>query len=417
MTLAGPRRGAQGAAAFGPAPPCVEVSRDSAGETAALSCVRSLYLHIPFCERRCEYCDFVSLAGRDRETAYAARLSVEIRDLAARFPGVELDTVFVGGGTPGFIAPELLDRILREVRDGFTLAAGCEITLEANPSSTTELRAESWLRSGFNRVSLGIQSLEPEILRFLGRVHDSARAVAAVGEVRRAGFSRVSCDLMYAVPGLEDANWRGTLERVVALGPGHVSAYELTVEPGTPLHTRVRRGRSPGVDPDAALRQHRIAIEVLEASGRRQYEVSNFAVPGDECRHNLVYWRNGHYLAAGLGAHGHVPAALGPRLGLQAPSGAVAVRYWHGRSLRAYLASPAGEVPIEGWEVIETADSEAERILVGLRLAEGVTLPSRPVERAAPLVTAGLLWRHRDRIGATARGQEVLDELIRRLTG
>ena len=413
MTLAGPHPGAESARVGRLEAPRVAPGR----ETAGLASVRSLYVHIPFCERRCEYCDFVSLAGRDRETEYIARLGAEIGDLAARFSGVHLDTVFVGGGTPGFIAPELLERLMREVRGGFALAADCEITLEANPSSTTEARAESWLRSGFTRVSLGIQSLEPEILGFLGRVHDAGRAVAAVQEVSRAGFARVSCDLIYAVPGLGDACWRATLERVVQLGPGHISAYELTVEPGTPLHARVRRGRAPGVDPEVALRQHRIAIEVMEASGHRQYEVSNFAVPGEECRHNLVYWRNGHYLAAGLGAHGHLPAALSPRLRLPAPSGAVAVRYWHGRSLPAYLASPAGEVPVQGWEAIGAAESEVERIMVGLRLAEGVRLPARRGDQAVPLLAAGLLWRRRSRIGATAHGQEVLDEVIRQLTG
>jgi oxygen-independent coproporphyrinogen-3 oxidase len=388
----------------------------SQGETAAPAPVRSLYLHIPFCERRCEYCDFVSLAGRDRESEYVARLCAEIHDLAVAFPGAELDTVFVGGGTPGFIAPGLLDRVLREVRGGFALAADCEVTLEANPSSTTEARAESWLRSGFNRVSLGVQSLEPDVLTFLGRVHDAARAVAAVGEVRRAGFGRVSCDLIYAVPGLSDARWRDTLERVAGLGTGHVSAYELTVEPGTPLHSRVRRGRAPGVDLEAALRQHRIAVEVLEASRHHQYEVSNYARPGEECRHNLVYWRNGHYLAAGLGAHGHVPAALGPRLGLPAPPEAVALRYWHGRGLAGYLASPAGEIPVHGWEAVGAVAAEAERIMVGLRLAEGVELAPARAGLAAPLVAAGLVWRRGARLGATARGQEVLDEVIRRLT-
>ncbi|MGD0834890.1 MAG: radical SAM family heme chaperone HemW [Candidatus Dormibacteria bacterium] len=413
MTRAGPGRGAQGAAAASARP-----EAPGAASAGAVAGVRSLYLHIPFCERRCEYCDFVALAGRDREIEYANRLRAEIAGLAAGFAGVELDTVFVGGGTPGFMAPELLAGLLQEVRAGFALAAGCEVTLEANPSSTTRARAESWLGAGFNRVSLGVQSLEPEILRFLGRVHDADRAVAAVAEVRRAGFSHVSCDLIYAVPGLTDERWRATLERVIGLGPGHVSAYELTVEPGTPLHARVLRGRSPAVDPEAALRQHRIAVEVLQASGHRQYEVSNYALPGEECRHNLVYWRNGHYLAAGLGAHGHLPAALASRLGLpEPPDAAVAVRYWHGRSLAAYLASPAGEVPVEGWEPVGAAAREVERVMVGLRLAEGIAPPAGGEGRAAPLLAAGLLWSRDGRVGATARGQEVLDEVIRQLTG
>jgi len=379
---------------------------------------RALYLHVPFCERRCEYCDFVSLAGRDREVAYVEALRAEIQALAARLGRLELDTVFVGGGTPSFIDPDRLAGVLDEVRAGFVLAPGAEVTLEANPSSTTEGRAATWLAAGFNRVSLGVQSLEPDILGFLGRVHDRERALAAVAEVRRAGFGRISCDLIYAVPGLDDARWRATLERVAELGTGHVSAYELTVEPGTPLHASVRRGERPAVDPEAALRQHALTVQVLAGAGLHQYEVSNFARPGEECRHNLVYWRRGHYLGAGLGAHGHLPAGLAARLGIPAPAGAVSLRYWHGRSLPRYLAASrdgAGGLPIEGWEVVGEAEAEEERVLLGLRLAEG--LPASPswTARADGLVAAGLLWRRDGRLGTTTRGQEVLDEVVRQL--
>jgi oxygen-independent coproporphyrinogen-3 oxidase len=185
--------------------------------------IRSLYLHIPFCERRCEYCDFVSLPGRDREAEYVEALRSEVRGLAARLGRLELDTVFVGGGTPSFVDPDRLGGLLDEVRAGFALAPGCEVTLEANPSSTSEARAAAWLEAGFNRVSLGIQSLEPDILTFLGRVHDRERALAAVGEVRRAGFSRISCDLIYAVPASTTPAgvrpWSGSRPSVPATSP------------------------------------------------------------------------------------------------------------------------------------------------------------------------------------------------------
>jgi oxygen-independent coproporphyrinogen-3 oxidase len=380
--------------------------------------IRSLYLHIPFCERRCEYCDFVSLPGRDREAEYIEALRAEVRGVAARLGRLELDTVFVGGGTPSFVDPDRLGGLLDEVRAGFALAPGCEVTLEANPSSTSEARASAWLEAGFNRVSLGIQSLEPDILTFLGRVHDRERALAAVGEVRRAGFSRISCDLIYAVPGLDDARWRSTLERVAALGPGHVSAYELTVEAGTPLHASVRRGEKPAVDPEAALRQHRIAVSVLGAVGLQQYEVSNYAQAGEECRHNLVYWRRGHYLGVGLGAHGHLPAETGALLDIPVPPGSIGLRYWHGRSLPTYVdrcGDGSGGLPIEAYEAVGAADAEAERILLGLRLAEGIELTRPLAGRADGLVAVGLLWRRDGRLGATAQGQEVLDEVIRQL--
>src|SRR5579872_6121253 len=276
---------------------------------AGRSDVRSLYVHIPFCERKCEYCDFTSVAGTTGSEAYMDSLSTEIRRLGERLGPLTLDTVFIGGGTPSLVDPTSLATLVATVRSTFDVAGDAEFTMEANPSSITEQRAGVWRQAGVNRISIGVQSLEADALTFLGRVHDAERAIAAVGEVRTAGFTSINCDLIYAVPGLGDTRWRRTLGRVIEAGPTHVSCYELTVEPGTPLHTSVRRGLVTPVDAARSIRQHRIAVAVLEAAGYEQYEVSNFAIPGEACRHNLVYWHNGYYIAAGVGAHGHVPAA------------------------------------------------------------------------------------------------------------
>ncbi|GAC1338924.1 MAG: radical SAM family heme chaperone HemW [Candidatus Dormibacteria bacterium] len=383
-----------------------------------LGSVRALYLHVPFCERKCSYCDFVSMAPTGDEQRYADALRAELRVLAAALPGVELDTVFVGGGTPSLLDPALLAGIMAEVGSAFRLAPGAEVTLEANPSSTSEERAVAWLEAGFNRVSLGIQSLEADVLSFLDRVHDRERAVAAVGEVRRAGFRALNCDLIYAVPGLDDGRWTSTLDRVLELQPGHLSAYELTVETGTPLHVAVRRGRVRPVDADAALRQHWVAVERAAAAGYAQYEVSNFAPPGHECRHNLVYWRSQHYIAAGLGAHGHLPAAAGAALGMEVDPGAVGVRYWHGRSLSRHLAAAeAGLLPVHGFEAVRAEDAVAERLLLGLRLGEGVALPRSALARAEVLAGAGLLRLKGDNAWLTRRGQEVLNAVALELVG
>ena len=382
--------------------------------------IRSLYLHIPFCERKCEYCDFASVAGRRGEAAYIEALRWEIRELAERLPGVELDTVFLGGGTPGLIEPARLAAILAEVRSGFALAPGAEVTIEANPSSTSAPRAAAWREAGCTRVSLGVQSLEPDVLRFLGRVHDAGRALAAVAEVRAGGFERVSCDLIYAVPGLDDDRWAATVERVLDLDPGHLSCYELTVEEGTPLHRSVRRGAVRVVDAETALRQHWLAVDLAGAAGYRQYEVSNLARPGLECRHNLAYWGNHQYLAAGVGAHGHLPPAAGAALGLADAAGdAVALRYWHVRSPDRFTALAAeGRLPIEGCELVGAAAHEAERVMVGLRLARGVTVEEEGTRREAEaLAASGLLdWDGRT-ARATRRGQEVLNALVERLVG
>jgi putative oxygen-independent coproporphyrinogen III oxidase len=381
--------------------------------------VRSLYVHIPFCERKCEYCDFTSVAGTAGQREYTAALCDELRTLGRLFPVSGIDTVFVGGGTPSLLEPELLAAVMDTIYATFPVAPDAEVTLEANPSSTSRDRATAWLRAGFNRVSIGVQSLEADVLRFLGRVHDPARALAAVDEVRQAGFASVNCDLIYAVPGLGDARWRRTLERVVRARPDHISCYELTVEPATPLHTSVRRGLVSVCDADVALAQHRIALETLEAAGYAQYEVSNFAREGHACRHNLAYWQNDHYIAAGVGAHGHLPAAAVGALDVE-PADAVAVRYWHGRGIGAFVAAVrSGRLPIRDLELIDAETQERERVMLGLRLRRGVRITDDAMRREAyALAEAGLVdcvENHGCVTRTTRRGESVLNAVISRL--
>ena len=380
--------------------------------------VRSLYVHIPFCERKCEYCDFTSIAGSAGSGAYMAALTAEVRRLGELLGRLPLDTVFIGGGTPSLVEPEALAALVATVRSTFAMAVYAEVTMEANPSSISTERARVWRGAGVNRISIGVQSLEADALRFLGRVHDADRALAAMTEVRAAGFESINCDLIYAVPGLGDTRWRRTLERVVAAGPAHISCYELTVEPGTPLHTRVRRGLVVPVDGGRSIRQHRIAVELLERAGYEQYEVSNFALPGQPSRHNLVYWRNGYYAAAGVGAHGHLPAAAAAALGLEVEPGTVSVRYWHGRGIAAYgRALRAGGLGVTGSEMVGPGAREQERLMLGLRLREGVRIDSSLAEEARSLERLGLLDLDGDRIRATARGEAVLNQVTLRLVG
>jgi putative oxygen-independent coproporphyrinogen III oxidase len=380
--------------------------------------VRSLYLHIPFCERKCEYCDFTSVAGSTGSAGYMAALTTEVRRLGAQLGPLSLDTVFIGGGTPSLVEPELLAALIGTVTSTFSVAAGAEVTMEANPSSTTTERARVWRDAGINRISIGVQSLEADALRFLGRVHDADRALAAVSEVRAAGFDSINCDLIYAVPGLGDTRWQRTLARVVAAAPTHISCYELTVEPGTPLHTRVRRGLVTPVDGGRSIRQHRIAVELLERAGYGQYEVSNFALPGHQSQHNLVYWRNGYYAAGGVGAHGHLPVAAAAALGLEVEPGAVSVRYWHGRGVAAYgRAVRSGSLGVTGLEMVGPGLREQERLMLGLRLREGVRIGASRVEEARSLEELGLLAVEGDLVRATTRGEAVLNQVTLRLVG
>lgn len=380
--------------------------------------VRALYLHIPFCERKCEYCDFTSVAGAAGSEAYMAALSTEVRRLGERLGRLTLDTVFIGGGTPSLVDPALLAELVETVHATFAVSPRAEFTMEANPSSITAARARVWRDAGVNRISIGVQSLEADALKFLGRVHDADRALAAVAEVREAGFTSINCDLIYAVPGLGDTRWRRTLERVVAAGPTHISCYELTVEPGTPLHTSVRRGLVTPVDGPRSIRQHGIAVEVLEQAGYAQYEVSNFATPGEECRHNLVYWHNGYYAAAGVGAHGHLPVAAAAAIGIETYPEAISVRYWHGRGIAAYGRDVRAEgLPVAGSEMVGAEMREQERVMLGLRLREGVRIDPAIAAEARSLEGLGLIVIDGDRVRATARGEAVLNQVTLRLVG
>jgi oxygen-independent coproporphyrinogen-3 oxidase len=378
--------------------------------------VSALYIHIPYCERKCDYCDFVSVAGARGQQDYVGTLIGELRALGAALDGCVLDTVFCGGGTPGLLDLGLMAKVTDAVRSSFVISPGAEITLEVNPSSSSAHRARAWREAGFNRVSVGVQSTHADVLGFLGRVHTADRALAAVSEVRAAGFGNVSADLIYAVPGLDDARWTETLHRLIDAGPDHVSCYELTVESGTPLHRAVAEGRVRVVDPMTALRQHRVAVDTLGQAGYMQYEVSNFARPGSQCRHNLVYWRNGYYAAAGVGAHGHLPVGVAAAFGLEAPPGAVGFRYHHGRDVATYAGAwGTSPLSVSNPEWIDSGMRSEESIMLGLRLREGVRLDGHAVIEARELAAAGFLQVDGSRAIATSRGEEVLNQLALRL--
>ena len=379
--------------------------------------VTALYLHIPFCERKCEYCDFVSVAGARGQHEYVAALRAEVRALGRVLDACALRTVFVGGGTPGLLDLTLMGELMAEVRGALHLAPDAEVTLEVNPSSSSLQRARAWRDGGFNRVSVGVQSTHADILGFLGRVHDAGRALAAVREVREAGFDNVSADLIYAVPGLDDRRWEQTLAQVIEAAPDHLSCYELTVEDGTPLHRSVAAGTVRVVDPETALRQHRIAVDTLAAAGYDQYEVSNFARAGRRCAHNLVYWRNGHYAAAGVGSHGHLPVTLAHDFGLTPPGDFLAFRYRHGRDVAGYVAErDVAPLALHDVEWIDTAMRDEESIMLGLRLREGVRLDhDEALGEAQELAAAGFIELDGARATVTARGEDVLNQVALRL--
>lgn len=371
-----------------------------------------VYVHVPFCARRCGYCDFntyTSTDGVEREgyiDAVLAELDLMARVLDGSDPPL-IDTVFFGGGTPTLLAPDDLGRVLARLGQIWGLAPDAEITTEANPE-TVDLAALRRLRAvGFTRISLGAQSTAPHVLAVLDRQHQPERATTAVADALAAGFEHVNLDLIYGTPGESAADFAGSLRAVIDSGADHVSAYALVVEDGTQLATRIRRGEVAQPDDDVAADRYLAADQILTSAGFDWYEISNWArSPAARCRHNLGYWHSADWIGLGPGSHSHIGG----------------VRWWnvkHPATYRQQLA--AGVSPGAGREILTATDRHVETVLLRLRLADG--LPARLLVDAArsqadAAVAQGLLapdaWA-RGRAVLTTQGRLLTDAVVRRL--
>ncbi|MCW5212087.1 radical SAM family heme chaperone HemW [Desulfobulbus sp. TB] len=264
-----------------------------------------LYLHIPFCLRKCPYCSFYSLAGRtDIHQRYAEAISIQLRLYAKKYQDNlrPLTSIFFGGGTPTLLPPETLSRLLAESLDQFAVANQAEISIEVNPATVDANSLDILRQAGFNRLSIGVQSLHDEELRQLGRPHTVADAVETVRLARRAGFENINLDLMYGLPGQELQTWQRTLEYALELQPTHLSLYELTIEDGTPFARLEKQGQLALSSEDTVLLMLEEIQQALKQAGFQRYEISNYAQPGYQCQHNINYWQNGEYLGLGAGA-------------------------------------------------------------------------------------------------------------------
>src|SRR6266550_1991208 len=271
-----------------------------------LSAFRHLYVHIPFCKHKCGYCDFNAYAGMDRLMPdYVDALERELSFARERYAFQELETVYLGGGTPSLLPADLMSRLLAFIRRTFDVASDAEVTLEANPASTDEAKVAAWLEGGVNRLSLGVQGFDPRALAVLERKTDAAQATRAFGLARAMGVANISIDLIYAVPYQSLETWLDTLRRAIALEPDHVSTYCLSFEEGTLLYRRRAEGKVPEIETDLQLDQLDAACTELESAGFRRYEVSNWSRPGFESRHNQAYWRCRPVYGAGAGAHSY----------------------------------------------------------------------------------------------------------------
>jgi len=370
---------------------------------------RALYIHWPFCLAKCPYCDFNSHV-RDKVEVEQWRdaLLADLRHEAELAGGEPLESIFFGGGTPSLMPPALVGRLLVEAEQLWGFADGIEITLEANPSSVEAAKFAGLASAGINRVSLGLQSLHDEQLRFLGRLHDAREGLEALA-VAQAHFSRVSFDLIYAQPEQTEAAWRTDLERALSFGTTHLSLYQLTIEPGTRFATMVRQGQFEPLDDDQAGALYEVTQEVTASAGMPAYEISNHARPGEESRHNLAYWRYRDYCGIGPGAHGR-------RGGLATTRQRKPENWLDAVALRGH--------GIKEERGLGRREQASEALLMGLRLAEGI----RPAELARRFGMAasalldgdklafyerqGLVWRREDGIGVTPQGMPLLDALL-----
>lgn len=349
-------------------------------ETASLLETVSLYLHIPFCHAKCHYCDFNSYAGMlglREEYVDALRDEILLAGRRARLANGaprRCRTVFFGGGTPSLLTPEQVAALLAATREAFDLDEDAEVTLEANPGALEYSRLDAVRAAGVNRLSMGAQSFDPALLQWMGRIHTPEEIVTAVHAARAAGFTNLSLDFIFALPGQSQATWMDTLERAIAIAPDHLSLYNLIVEEGTPLYAWVRRGAVREVDEDTAADMYEAAQERLARAGYLQYEISNWARPGHACAHNLTYWRNLPWIGLGAGGASFYAGA----------------RFTEARPIRGYIARvrealaaeeatgaaedalPAAAITTR--EEISQALGMAETAMLGLRLTEGVNL-------------------------------------------
>lgn len=367
-----------------------------------------IYVHVPFCATRCGYCDFntytpAELGGANPDgwlTALRAELALAAETLGSPPP---VQTVFVGGGTPSLLGGARLAAVLDAVREHFTLAPGAEVTTEANPESSGPELFDALRAAGYTRVSLGMQSIARHVLAVLDRVHSPGRALAAAGEARAAGFGHVNLDLIYGTPGETDDDLRRSVEAVIEAGVDHVSAYALVVEDGTALARRVRRGQIAAPDDDVLAARYELLDGQLSAAGFDWYEVSNWARPGGECRHNLGYWDGGQWWGAGPGAHGF----LGD------------TRWWNVKHPNAYAeALASGALPVADFEVLDDAASHLEDVMLRLRLRSGLPLRVLSADersRVDAVVAEGLTRVEDDRLVLTDRGRLLADGVVRTL--
>ncbi|RKW94549.1 radical SAM family heme chaperone HemW [Corynebacterium diphtheriae] len=364
-----------------------------------------VYVHVPFCSSRCGYCDFNTytpgeLGGTASPESYLDALEKELELAAASGTTRPATTVFIGGGTPSMLGASGLTRVLSAVRNTIGIALGAEVTTESNPETTSPEFFSELLESGYNRISLGMQSASSSVLRVLERKYTPGRAFDAAREAMNAGFLHVNLDMIYGTPTETDDDVRLTLERALDTGVDHISAYSLIVEDGTAMARKVRKGQLPPPNEDVYADRYGLIDTALRAQGFDWYEVSNWAKPGGECQHNLGYWLDGDWWGAGPGAHSHIASR----------------RFFNVKHPSTYAQHLAqGQLPIKEEELLDSTERHEESVMLGLRLRQGLELTRfTEAERAVidKYVSLKLLHIYDGRVASTLQGRLLIDGII-----
>ena len=368
----------------------------------------SIYVHIPYCIKRCGYCDFNTYTpselqdGATLEIVSADYIDAVVQELKSA-PKDPVATIFFGGGTPSLLPAKDLGRVISAIREHNGLLDGAEITLEANPDSVTPEKLEDYISVGFNRISFGAQSFVPHVLATLDRTHNPDNVKKAVDAARAAGFSSISVDLIYGTPGESLDDWRITVESALALDIDHISAYALIVETGTKLAAQIKRGDIAMPDDDAMADMYLLVDSLCEAKGMTWYELSNWSKPGHECKHNVAYWHNANWWGLGPGAHSHMNGK----------------RFWNVKHPSAYKTRVfSGETPIHESEVLTAEQIQDEKIMLSIRMREGISfdeLAPHHLERLAIYKENGYVSLHGDSVTLTPVGRLIADRIVREL--
>lgn len=367
----------------------------------------SLYVHVPYCSKRCGYCDFNTYTPSelDREDQIESWLQSAIKEtvFARRILGEELtvDTIFFGGGTPSLLDASVVKEFINNVSKLFTLKKDLEITLEANPDTITQSKAEDWRNAGINRISLGMQSSAKNVLQILDRTHNPANVLTSVEILKKVGFDNFSLDLIYGTPGESLEDWANTLKDAIAINPPHISAYSLVIEPGTKMGSQLSRGEIKAVSDDDAADKYQLAEKMLTENGYEWYEISNWAKENKECQHNLNYWKGNNWWGIGPGAHSHING----------------IRWWNQKLPKKWRESlDQDQSPALARENLTTEQIRNEKVMLLSRLKTGIDKADFDQKNVEKLINDKLVNEVSGKLELTLEGRLLADVVFRQLT-